>query len=1297
MEVFLRNVPRDLTQDSLIKELKPFMNVLGILDWDCQKTRRKDFATIIFLNVSDGTKFLMRHEKVTLQPPPQHEQQPQHPPKGRRDIARLHILRTPVFATKSKRQIDKFALSHLKLVREDRKKRPDRGSNSHAIKCTLRGVACGKNFFAQPSATLTFAQQISTTMTGHAKFGQRCLSATFRDDARIDVPYDIIETLIADHSGPVLTLVLTEPPRFFARQTSPANSMIRWERRSSLPEWPHHEKYAAHCLVYQLWLGAGDTHIFGALKENELVQFTLQGLAIDQHPAPHTLDYSTCIRTFEGTINNIGSARRVPFPILFQVQGLVWNNYLHPAAGVRALTIIESIAKDPIWGRDALPFTTDSMKQLLREIPYPCPDTDPAHLDPERLMELAMRIELDLRKQDPLRSGVYGPQLPDHQTWVFKAMVTPTRIILQGPDAESKNRVLRMFPHRGDHFLRVSFCDENGQDLQYNPKVSNDVIFERYRQVLQDGIQIAGRRFAFLGFSHSSLRSHSTWFLTPFVDQNMQRHDYDSILKSLGDFSEIRIAAKCAARIGQAFSETPYAVDLVTADIMNRSIPDVKSADGSRVFSDGVGTISREAMEEVWRKLPMRSAASTCLQIRWGGVKGMLSLDSRLRGKVICVREESMMKFPSRDQRELGICDVASRPLRMYLNRQLIKILEDMGTDDGWFKELQTKALKQLRSVTRTAANTSTFLQYQDIGSALGFPSFIGQLDKMGIDYRRDEFLRSVVEHVVLRELRLLKHKARIPVDKGVTLFGIMDETGFLDEGEVYIAYNKTHARSGYRMDASLVDGGVIVTRCPALHPGDVQWAQVRTPPVGHPLRDLNNCIAFSQRGSRDLPSQLSGGDLDGDLYNVIWDPRATPQHVFPPADYPRARPPELDRPVRRDDIADFFIQFMKTDILGLIANRHQILADVSPEGTRDAACVALAEMHSTAVDFSKTGIPVKPNDMPKPPRTRPDFLAPAPPVKLYDLGQIDFIEERGFDDDDDDDDGMGGRRHRYHRSEKILGHLYRGVDEKKIWSEDIHRTVDMNGPSVWDQLMGRMQAEMEAYGIAAEYELHSEDAWKLRNLYEDSVYDSMWHFSDNPRTGITEVEVFCGSVLNKKGSQTRQQRDMSIRLKEETDRVLSWMVNLIRKRGGADDSDLHSVTSRDTAAESRDKEEVIQLCWACMVVGCVTDTNMAPETYHGDGDLRSFRVVAAACLLREMGAMRAQVSAAMAGGGYLGVAGGRQAQQLQPVRRAPRAKKAAGEERPGAGAGAGAARAAVPKLGGGVSLDGQLERLGLN
>jgi hypothetical protein len=37
----------------------------------------------------------------------------------------------------------------------------------------------------------------------------------------------------------------------------------------------------------------------------------------------------------------------------------------------------------------------------------------------------------------------------------------------------------------------------------------------------------------------------------------------------------------------------------------------------------------------------------------------------------------------------------------------------------------------------------------------------------------------------------------------------------------------------------------------------------------------------------------------------------------------------------------------------------HQILADQKPLGTLDPDCKKLAELHSTAVDFSKTGIAV--------------------------------------------------------------------------------------------------------------------------------------------------------------------------------------------------------------------------------------------------------------------------------------------------------------------------------------------------
>lgn len=823
---------------------------------------------------------------------------------------------------------------------------------------------------------LKYMQQTSLAIDDHATFGLQSLVVNSGQSIRMDVPYHTIQELALDRGSQTMTRILEDPPKFFAEITGSSGDGRRWERQTSFPSWAGHAKYVAHCLVYQLTLSGNYDEVVRALRNRDILPLNHYRLPFKFLLQPVEEDYTTGMRAFEGTIQSLGNNRKptVPFPILFQVQTLVWNNYLHPYSGTRVLQILEKRTSNNTWRGKAPLFTVDAMKRLLQRVPYPVPGTDPSEVDPEALVESVVTAEVDLRNQDPSRSGLYGPSLPRHQTWVFKAMVTPTRIFLQGPDAESRNKVLRMFPDRDDMFLRVSFCDEDGQDLAFNPKVSNDPVYKRYRQVLLDGIRIAGRQFEFLGFSHSSLRSHSTWFMAPFLAANGKLQSRDTILAVLGDFSDIRVPAKCAARIGQAFSETPYAVDLFKSDIRVRWIPDVKSADGKRVFSDGVGTISWLAMQELWNALPKSSVGATCFQIRWAGVKGLLVFDPTLQGKSICVRQESMMKFPSRDHRELGICDAASRPLRLVLNRQMIKILEDMGTSDSWFLALQNDALEFLRGVTATALNTSTFLKYQDIGSAINLSSFIKQLHMMGINYRGDAFLKSVVEHVVLRELRLLKHKAWIPVPKGVTLFGVMDETGFLKEGEVYVCFDERRGKSGELMDATLVDGPIIVTRSPALHPGDIQNVRMVTPPLGHALKRLRNCIVFSQKGTRDLPSQLSGGDLDGDLYNVIWDNRARPAGGFAAADYARVAAPSLDREITRHDIADFFIDFMKSDILGLIAIRHQVLADVQDEGTADPACIKLAELHSTAVDYSKTGIPVDWREMPRAPRSRPDL-----------------------------------------------------------------------------------------------------------------------------------------------------------------------------------------------------------------------------------------------------------------------------------------------------------------------------------
>ncbi|KAF4986827.1 hypothetical protein FGRMN_10645 [Fusarium graminum] len=1248
MEALCRNVPQDLSEESFKRELLPFMKALDISDFYCDKPKTKPRAWIKFLNPRDGQAFLDKHGKQKCQQDDSKENfNPRYPLQAYakpKDIPRLRILKAAVFVEKSTRPLDKHMFAHLKHEREKKQKATavkDRQAPIKAFK--ILNMTCGGNTFCGPEKIITFVDhnRLSLPKDAIGKFTPQWLTIQHEAGNRMDFHKDTIQDLVASRGDASLTLVLTEPPKMYETCRSD-NSNQQWKRVKGLLSWGLFPEYSATCLVYRIYLNSVSDfdEILQSLKNRDILAITNHDLSYVTLRSVNTeSNHLLGRKTFIAKAKDLLSSGSVHFAFLFQVQALVWNNYINPAGGIELLDILDRVIQDAKEKKVAAPVTIGAMKALFQKIPYPCPGTDPDELNILRIMTDIMNAEYEARGEDFHRDRIYGPKIPDHQIWVFKAMVTPTRVLPTGPDPESKNRVLRKYSDFNDYFLRVIFCEEDGQDLNFNPNVDNESIYTHYRGVMAEGILIAGRKYRFLGFSHSSLRSHSAWFSADFTDSDFERQTPESILKALGDFSEILIPAKCAARIGQAFSETPYAIPIFETGITHKSIKDVKSEDGSRVFSDGVGTISLGALEEVWPYLSMRAAAPTCLQIRWGGCKGMLSLDSRLEDKVFCIRKESMMKFPSDDIKELGICDAASKPLRLVLNRQMIKILEDMNTSEKWFFKLQNNALDILRNVTADATNTSFFLEHHSIGVSMGLPKLVKRLERMGIDYRQDKFLKAAVEHVVLRELRLLKHKARIPVGKGVTLFGVMDETGFLEPNEVYVTYDKTYGvHNGRGIDPTLKAGQVIVTRSPALHPGDIQIVEQASPPPGHPLRSLQNCIVFSQKGQRDLPSMLSGGDLDGDLYNIIWDEEAMPKRRFSPADYPRVTPKPLNRPVTSEDIADFFIDFMRTDILGMIATRHVVLADYYDEGTAHPDCIELAAMHSTAVDFSKTGIPVDYKSLPKNPPFRPDFLAMAPPVKLYEKGQLDHIMEE--EEDDNAEDGMSRYKPKYYPSQKILGRLYRNVDEKKIWNEDIHHSINTVGPSVWDQLLTIVENELLKYNLDVDWTHKSEEAWKIRGLYEASITDKMWHFSENARSGLSEVEVFCGFILNKRGAQTRRQGDSSVKLKEEIDRIMTWIVKQIRDRGVSGEAETLSTATGVGEAPLRWKEDVIELCWACVAVGCIKKEN-APLLYHGTGELESFRVVAASCLLKELDALARKMDV-IAGGGFIGVGRGR-------------------------------------------------------
>ena len=98
-----------------------------------------------------------------------------------------------------------------------------------------------------------------------------------------------------------------------------------------------------------------------------------------------------------------------------------------------------------------------------------------------------------------------------------------------------------------------------------------------------------------------------------------------------------------------------------------------------------------------------------------------------------------------------------------------------------------------------------------------------------------------------------------------------------------------------------------------------------------------------------------------------------------------------------------------------------------------------------------------------------------------YDIGQIAYIKD-SEDVQAEDDDEMGRTTLRYHKSEKILGKLYRNIDESRIWTEDISRLIDSHGPSIWSGLLERMQLQIDQSRLDIEPTRQFEQAWRIRN-----------------------------------------------------------------------------------------------------------------------------------------------------------------------------------------------------------------------
>ncbi|KEY67806.1 hypothetical protein S7711_04117 [Stachybotrys chartarum IBT 7711] len=1203
MDVFLRNLPARLTDKSLSTQLATAVEALGIEDWDCQKFGNKTFGILTFLRPQDGERFLQKHGQR-----PFIAQTP------------LVILGNIVQCQRSNKPLNPFVIKSLTRSADERRQpvqKPVEAPEGKVI-FDLSRLSCG--YFEYAGQELSYTMDILWTPDGGwAKFAKRMLVMEFTigdDKSRVEIPYRIVESIV--YKAGQFTITLWESPRFFdlglASLAASADAYAPCKHRQtqlSGGSASNHHDVLGQALIYRL--DVSPNH-FETTMRRLSARYTLplyQGHIPLLPSSPNKL--ANGLQEFKRTIQD--STKTVPFGLLYQMEALVKNGFLLPwtvQALLRKLTQLCKAKRIGPTSKDP-PISPAAVKKLFAQIPFASSEVDPSVFEVD---ELWRQIE---ENEEQIRNGSLQGMKPgiirENRIPVYRVNITPTKMMLHGPDPEAKNRILRRFADHPDYFIRVQFCEEDGTDVQFSANISNSHVYQRFKKVFRDGINIGGRIYGFLGFSHSSLRSHSAWFMATFSHEG-SLVSYFTVISKLGSFENIYSPARCAARIGQAFSETPLAISLVEHGVSVKRIPDIKSDDGDRVFSDGVGTISQSLALAIQANTQRHDDAATCFQIRWAGAKGMLAVDPRLEGNAMCVRG-SMIKFQSSDIANLEICDMANKPIPMVLNRQMIKILEDMGIPNDWFFRQQSFALDNLRSVTETVENTAKFMKGQNIGHGMGFPRFLRRLWSFGIDYRRDRFLSSLVEAAVLRELRLLKHKARIPIRHGVTLFGIMDEFGYLEDGQVYVAFDDEdfiHDRSN-----NLHNRRMIITRSPALHPGDIQLATNIVPPLSHPLRVLRNCLVFSQKGKRDLPSCLSGGDLDGDTYGIIWDHDAVRQvqRTYSPADYPRVEPVSIGRAVQREDMTDFYIQFMETNKLGLIAVRHMILADQQAKGTEDPGCLLLASMHSTAVDYSKTGKPVDMDEFKKikTNRYRPDFLAPAPPTKIVNRNEISF--ENPADDQlqgNEDEDDNTGPTHNYYASDKINGLLFRAIDERQIWSHNVKTRKPSVLGDLWDETQKSLRRECLRILRDNSWRALEQEAWNVRSFYEDAVWNLSLEFSDNPSLRITELEVFTGAIFNATGVQTRRQRDRSIQLKDEFASVVQQTEAVIRKKSARPPGE-----QLDEAQMMAHCKTALRSSMACLNVACFKEKEGRSGWRRVDEVFQSFKVIAACCVIKEL------------------------------------------------------------------------------
>ncbi|KAJ3821510.1 RdRP-domain-containing protein [Lentinula raphanica] len=845
--------------------------------------------------------------------------------------------------------------------------------------------------------------------------------------------------------------------------------------------------------------------------------------------------------------------KSLPFPLAFQLEKSVWDAIIEPSE------LYESTMKQAILNiQEDHPdsaaklfryFVSTLQVSTFREPPRPPPRRRevPDHmlsksarrrrrrknrrlqegLGPsestasvlhEQLIQAAKDYVQDMQRPHRRYESAPNPALYE----AYHVAITPSRQVLEGPLPDLSNGIVRLYQDYQDCFIRVSFQDEDGGKPRREPNLAiDDLLDKRYKPVLLDGIDIGGRHFEFLGYSMSSLKDYTFIFVTPFR-RNGELVNAERIRKGFGNITKaLYRPALLGARWGQMFSASMPSIRLEPSQLVK--IDDIMSSNAvgqNAVFSDGCSPAAPDLMRAVARILaPSSKIIPSCFQFRLGGAKGVFYSDPQLSGSILCLRP-SQTKFESPDM-NLDITLSSSRPLALFLNRPLIALLEHHGVPKPNFIKFQDMAIQDTQRIRHSLVEAATVFAQHGLGTSFQLESLfrnIGQILHLEIAQHVSDtddntaqlvILKIAIAHGITHILREIKHRSRIRVPGSYTLLGICDEWNCLEEGEIFAQIFDPRTQKQEQ-----IEGRVLITRSPQIHPGDCQFVEAV---YREELAHLKNVVVFSCKGDRSLPSMLGGGDLDGDIYNLILEDAFHPPKPYTAqaGAYMPLQPTVTPHPCGVKDVVDFVINYIKSDLVGYISTLHLRISDLN--GLDCADCLKLAEAASHAVDFPKVGTAVNFKDLPKPPNgPRPDYLS-----------------GEGYRPRPGDD--------RHYPSSKILGELFRRVptDEYEFEEEDWSQPIDFDKIDGAIRLAAarcqrrlrssRFGAFHAALNMSPESDLLDEMYHVFEDYREELVIIAKTHTaSKKADVWLTEEELICGVIMERYHDHKRRREVMT-------------------------------------------------------------------------------------------------------------------------------------------------------------------------